>query len=253
MPKPLREDATLDAFLRLTDACGIEGAVCFAPFPYQMDAPNAWLAAEIRGRAGLVGYGTLDPAQPPGDQVTAIADLGFRGVKLHPSAQRFALDGAWARAAYAALMEHRLIADFHTGIHWHRVADCDPRLYDDIAFSHPELRLVFEHVGGWHFFKPMVALISNYSPRLFAGIASVLDRDNQKYWYLGAAGLEDCRWQTGVDQMIYGLDFPYNGVEAVQRDLAVINGLGWPQEDVDKLLGGNLKRLLGEHTADDTK
>ena len=137
MPKPLREDATLDAFLRLTDACGIEGAVCFAPFPYQMDAPNAWLAAEIRGRAGLVGYGTLDPAQPPGDQVAAIADLGFRGVKLHPSAQRFALDGTWARAAYAALMEHRLIADFHTGIHWHRVADCDPRLYDDIAFSHP--------------------------------------------------------------------------------------------------------------------
>ena len=49
--------------------------------------------------------------------------------------------------------------------------------------------------------------------------------------------------------MIYGLDFPYNGVAAVQRDLAVINAMGWPQEDVAKLLGGNLKRLLGEREA----
>ena len=31
-----------------------------------------------------------------------------------------------------------------------------------------------------------------------------------------------------------------------ERDLRVIRDMGWPQEDVEKILGGNLLRLLGK-------
>ena len=66
-----------------------------------------------------------------------------------------------------------------------------------------------------------------------------------KRQYLGPDGLDDCRWQIGEDLLIYGLDFPYNGRMQIARDLALIRGLPWPDEARDKLLGGNLLRLIG--------
>ena len=252
MPASMREDATIDAFLRLADATGIEGAVLFAPFSYQLEGSgldqNDWLASQIANRPNLIGYGTLDPKRPAREQVERIAGLGFRGAKMHPAAQKFPVAGAWAHEAYEALAERGLVVDFHTGVHWHRIADYDPVQFDEAARHTPTLPMVFEHVGGWHFFRQMVGVMVNNQHagnRLYAGIASVLDRDDQKYWYLGPEGLHDLRWQIGADRLVYGLDFPYNGRAKIERDLAVIGEMGWPDADVAALLGGNLRTLLG--------
>jgi len=256
-PHELRADATVEAFLRVMDAAGFESAVCFAPFSYQFqnacraDDHNIWLAHALADRPDLIGYGTLDPAKPAAPQVKQISELGFRGIKLHPPAQKFAIFGDWAREAYSAMEEHHLIADFHLGVHWHRLIEYDPLLCDEIAWHFPGLRMVFEHVGGWHYYPQVLAVIVNNSHRgnhLYAGIASVLDRENQRYWYLGPEGVEDCRWQIGRDMLIYGLDFPYNGLSHILRDLEIIRALPWPAEDIAALLGGNLRRLLGPDT-----
>ena len=253
-PHEIRPDATVDAFLRVMDEAGFEGAVCFAPFSNQFQKAgrsedhNSWLASAIAERENLVGYGTLDPDKPAAPQVAQIAELGFRGIKLHPPAQKFAIFGDWAKEAYAAMEEHRLTADFHLGVHWYRLSQYDPLLCDEIAWHFPNLRMVFEHVGGWHYYRQVLAVIVNNSHRgnhLYAGIASVLDRENQRYWYLGPEGVEDCRWQIGRDMLIYGLDFPYNGLPHILRDLEIIRALPWPAEDIAALLGGNLRRLLG--------
>jgi predicted TIM-barrel fold metal-dependent hydrolase len=254
MPPQMRADATPDSFLRLAERCGFEGAVCFAPFSYQWPATgldgdhNGWLHNVIAKRPQWVGYGTLDPTLAPRDQVKRIAELGFRGIKLHPPAQKFAIFGDWARAAYEAMEEFDLIADFHLGVHWHRLKEYDPLLVDEIAWHYPALKMVYEHVGGWHYYRQVLAIITNNQHRgntLYAGIASVLDRENQRYWYLGAEGVEDCRWQIGADLLIYGLDFPYNQAPQIERDLACIKSFTWPQADIDGLLGNNLRRLLG--------
>ncbi len=254
MPAKLREDATLDAFLGAVEGLEFEGAVCFAPFSYRFasagrtDDHNVWLYETIKAHANLVGYGTLDPSKPARPQVQQIADLGFRGIKLHPPAQKFALLGDWARDAYAAMEELGLVADFHLGVHWHRLKDYNPLDCDEIAHHHPKLRMVFEHVGGWHFYRQVLAVITNNRLQgnvLYAGIASVLNRESQRYWYLGAEGLEDCRWQIGSDLLIYGLDFPYNHAAQLRCDLEAIRNLGWSAAETEALLGGNLKRLLG--------
>lgn len=256
MPAWLREDGTLDAYLRLADSLGFEGAVCFAPFSYQVGDRipdhNAWLAETIKDRSNLVGYGTLDPAKPAADQVKHIADLGLRGIKLHPAAQKFHIRGPWAMEAYTAMTEHSLIADFHLGVHWHRLSDYNPLDCDEIAHELPGLRMVYEHVGGWHYYRQVLAVIINNQHRgnhLYAGIASVLNREHQRYWYLGVEGLEDCRWQIGDDLLIYGLDFPYNQQPQIEGDLAQIRQLDWPAETIAGLLGGNLRRLLFEPDA----
>jgi predicted TIM-barrel fold metal-dependent hydrolase len=252
MPAWLRQDATLEAFEILAEDVDIGGAVCFAPFSYQagsrLNDPNLWLYETLADRPEYIGYGTLDPTREPEPQVKHIAELGFRGIKLHPPAQKFEIFGDWARRAYAQMEELGLIADFHLGVHWHRLRDYDPLLCDEIAHHFPQLRMVFEHVGGWHYYRQVLAVITNNARRgnhLYAGIASVLDRHNQRYWYLGPEGLEECRWQIGEDLLIYGLDFPYNQAPQIKRDLEMISQLNWPEHAVQGLLGGNLRRLLG--------
>ncbi len=246
------EDASVEAFWEIATSVGIQGGVCFAPFSWQTDPlglnPNQWLAEQIKPYPTLQGYGTLNPNHSPREQVKEIQDLGFKGVKLHPAAQRFHMWGEWAKETYACLEEAGLVGDFHIGMHWHRIQEYHPLLTDEIAHAFPDFRMVFEHVGGWHYYREVLGVIANNrnnGNHLYAGITSVLDREFQRYWYLGPEGLNDVRWQAGVDLMIYGLDFPYNREPQIRRDLEVIWGLGWPKEEIEKILGGNLKRLLG--------
>lgn len=252
-PAVIRADATLESYLALADTLQFEGGVCFAPFSYELEQANIsqngnqWLAGTIKRHSELVGYGTLNPNKEPADQIKEIADLGFRGIKLHPPAQKFDILGDWTMKAYASMVEHDLIADFHLGVHWYRLQAYDPLKADEIAFHFPNLKMVFEHVGGWHYYRQVLAVITNNQHRgnhLYAGIASVLNRESQRYWYLGPQGVEDCRWQIGPDLLIYGLDFPYNQEKEIRRDLELIHTLGWPPEDLKALLGGNLQRLL---------
>ena len=180
MPAWMREDGTLDAFLRLADSLGIARAVCFAPFSYQVgervEDQNLWLYETIKHHTELVGYGTLDPAKPAMPQVDQIASLGFRGIKLHPAAQKFKITGTWAMEAYEAMAQRSLVADFHLGVHWHRLSDYNPLDCDEIAYHIPELKMVYEHVGGWHYYRQVLAVIINNMHRgnhLYAGMSSV--------------------------------------------------------------------------------
>ncbi len=167
---------------------------------------------------------------------------------MHPAYEKYSVKSPEACAFYAAAQELGLPLDFHVGVHAHRIADFHPLLFDDVAYDFPKLKMVFEHVGGWHFFRDMLAVISNHThgePRLFAGVASVLSRDVQKGWYLGPEGIETILWQLGDRSCIYGLDFPYNGIDYIRRDLEVIRAMSVPEESKDRLLGGNLADLLG--------
>src|SRR5688572_21306216 len=99
-PARINADATVDRLLRLLDVCSIHEAVCFAPFPHQLEGtelmPGAWLAEEIKNRPRLHGFGTIDlrrthVTDPIPDQVKRTCELGLRGLKLHPNAQQFDL------------------------------------------------------------------------------------------------------------------------------------------------------------------
>jgi len=113
-PARLNADATVDRLLRLMDVCGIAEAVCFAPFPHQVEGtdivPNHWLAEEIARHERVYGFGTLDlrrvhVREPIEDQVKRIADLGLRGIKMHPNAQQFDILSREAMVAYKAAEE----------------------------------------------------------------------------------------------------------------------------------------------------
>jgi len=250
-PPELRPAAAPGDMAELAAGLDIEGGVFFAPFSYQWPGgdPNGWLARELSHYPTYVGFGTLDPAKPARDQVTRALDLGFRGIKIHAAAQHFPLNCDWIMDGYAQMERLGIIADFHLGVHGYRIREYHPLLLDDVAHRFPDLPMILEHVGGWHFSRDAVAVISNHTTHgkghLYAGIASVLDRERQKEWYLGPEGVADLVWQIGAEHLIYGTDFPYNGRDQIARDLADLRALGLAPSALAALLGDNLRRLLG--------
>ena len=248
------EPGDIESMLRLMDKCGIEKVVAFAPFFSQWEdrpgTPIDWLAQEIRTHEDRIyGYASLNPEQSDVlDLLTKSKDLGFRGIKLHPAYEQWSLKSLKAYAFYQKAEELSLILDFHTGVHWHRISHYHPLIFDDIACDFPSLYMVFEHVGGFHFFRDMVSVLVNHSRdennRLFAGIASVLSSEKQKYWYLGEEGIKTILWQLDDSCLVYGLDYPYNSRDDIARDLNIIRSMSIPDESKEKILGRNLQRLL---------
>src|SRR5207237_9128042 len=82
-PVSMNPNGTTERLLRLMDACRIDEAVCFAPFPEQCRSngiePNGWLQREIARHDRLYGFGTVDIKRKDiTDQVRRIHDLGSR-------------------------------------------------------------------------------------------------------------------------------------------------------------------------------
>jgi uncharacterized protein len=257
-PASVNPNGTIDRLLRLLDACGIDGAVCFAPFAHQLQGsgidPVDWLVAELKNRPRLYGFGTVDFRRADRrDQVKRIADLGLRGIKLHPNAQEFDLLGREALEVYAAAQDADLFLTFHSGVHHYRIKHYNVLGFDEVAYNFPKLRLSLEHVGGYSFFAEALAVIVNNipfpprpgeRPRVFGGLTSVFTQHYNRFWYMPPQRLTEALAQAGAEQFIFGLDFPYNLEDNTRIALQTLRGLGLSASDLALILGGNLRREL---------
>lgn len=256
-PKCLRENGCVDALLELMDECEIEKCVCFATFADKLKEngmtvdTNEFLAKEIAPHKNLYGFGVIDfDYDNLEEQVEKIASLGFYGIKLHPAYQEFNIMGEKAQRVYAAAQDKNLFLSFHTGIHWHRLADYQMLLYDDMANKFPKLRFSMEHLGGYHFFREGLAVMVNNSRNevrnTFAGWTSIAMDDNglYDYWSHSDDELKTLVHQTGPYNHIFGLDFPFKKVDYTKKAIQRIIDLDIPEEAKEGILGKNLAREL---------
>ena len=257
-PKQVRENGTVDALLRFMDECQIDKAVAFAPFPERLkeegypESPNRFLAKAIKGEDRLVGFGTIDFTLNLEDQVEEIAALGLKGIKLHPPYQEFVIDGEPAFRIYDKAQQLGLMISFHSGMHWHRLRDNRVLLFDEVAWNFPNLKFSLEHIGGYHFFKEALAVMCNNSRRgnnIYAGWTTIRDRDGIGAWSLTDEQLLTVIRQTGEDNSIFGLDFPYAKADNIKWDIERINRLDLTKECKEKILGKTLERVLFENAA----
>jgi predicted TIM-barrel fold metal-dependent hydrolase len=257
-PDSVNPGGTIERLVRLLDECGIEEAVCFAPFSHQVGPAgihhNRWLSQQLEGHPRLVGFGTVDFArQDIADQVREVRDLGLRGLKLHPNAQPFDILAPRALEAYAAAQELGLFVSFHSGVHQYRIADYNLLKFDEVAWQFPDLHFSLEHVGGWAFFNEAVAVITNNIPfppvpgrkcRVYGGLTSVFTPDYNRLWYMNRERMLELVAQVGAEQLIFGLDFPYNQEENTKMGLQAIEELPLSDAQREMILGGNLRELI---------
>jgi predicted TIM-barrel fold metal-dependent hydrolase len=206
---------------------------------------NAFVARACRDHPrAFVGVGSVDPHKgtQAQDEVKRIAELGLKGVKLHPSLQAFAPDDEHFWPIFQSCEELGLVALFHTGTsgigagtpggQGIRLDYSRPIRLDAVAAQFPTLQIVAAHFGyPWHVELLAMALhktnvwidISGWAPR-----------------HIPAEVVRDMRGRL-QDRFLFGSDYPFIHPRRCLEELA---GMEIPEETLEKILVGNAARLL---------
>jgi predicted TIM-barrel fold metal-dependent hydrolase len=197
----------------------------------------------------FTGFGSVDPRK--GERAVAevdeIAQLGLKGVKLHPSLQAFAPDDERFWPIFARCQELGLAALFHTGTsgigagqpggQGIRLDYARPIRLDAVAAEFPRLQVIAAHFGyPWHLELLAMALhktnvwidISGWAPR-----------------YIPPEVVRDMKGRL-QNQFLFGSDYPFL---QPQRCLEELEALDIPQPVLQKVLVDNARTLLGRQIA----
>jgi predicted TIM-barrel fold metal-dependent hydrolase len=207
---------------------------------------NEFVADAVRDHPDVfIGFGSVDPHKGTRavEEAGRIADLGLKGVKLHPSLQAFFPDDERHWPLYDRCRERGLVVLFHTGTsgigagrpggQGIRIDFAQPIHLDPVAAAFPDLQIVAAHFGyPWHLELLAIALhktnvwidISGWAPR-----------------YIPPEVVREMKGRL-QDRFLFGSDYPFIAPQRCLDELAAMD----LREDVrEKILRGNAAQLLG--------
>ncbi len=251
-------DAHTDRWLAEMGKHGVERMVTFASLPPEAEAVSR-AAARSKGR--LLGYTVVDPSAPNAAAFVerALGELGLRGLLTFPAMHHVLPDDPRCHDLYALAHACDAPVIVHCGILSVKLRDLLglPRPYD-MSFANPlsvvpaanrfpDVTFVVPHFGGGFFREALM---------LGAQCENVcVDTSSSNDWVRtqpGGMDLHEVFSQTldvfGADRVLFGTDsstFP-RGYRADIRDeqLAALGASGASAEQVERVMGGNLARLL---------
>jgi uncharacterized protein len=194
---------------------------------------------EFAGRSDgrLVPFVRLDLTESPIEEAERCLDLGARGIKLHPRAQKFLLNDERLAPVFAVAAERRVPILIHGGRGLPPIAADLARLVD----RYPEAHLIIAHAG----IADLGALM-----RLLAGKKGVFF--DTSAW--SPIDLLDFFRQVSPEQVLYASDFPY-GQQPSSLLIAVrtARASGYDDQRIRDLLAGNANRIAdGEEPLEPT-
>ncbi len=206
--------------------------------PKQFDSINEFAAANNCGK--LIYFGGIHPECDDLEaKVDRIAELGLRGIKLHPDYQStFADDERYVRIVRRAL-ERGLFVVFHSGVDvgLPEVIHCTPErgaalldAVDDLNQGEP--RIVFAHLGGCDMPESVMKHLVGRNC-LFDTAFSMQSENPETVVKLVRA--------HGADRILFATDSPWRGqLESVEY----LRALPLTENEKALILGGNSARLL---------
>ena len=221
-----------DELLRIMDGYGFSRTFMFC-----MDEPDRHpafkapndrtLAAAARSDGRLIPFVRLDLGEEPIREAERCLDLGARGIKLHPRAQRFLLDDARLEPVFALAAERRVPILIHGGRGLPPIADHLSRLVD----LHPEATLIIAHAG--------IADLAGLA-RCFAGRKGVFF--DTSAW--SPIDLLDFFRQISPEQVLYASDYPYGQQpSSLLIALRTARTAGLDDEQITNMLVANANRI----------
>jgi predicted TIM-barrel fold metal-dependent hydrolase len=221
-----------DELLRIMDGYGFSRTFMFC-----MDEPDRHpafkapndrtLAAAARSDGRLIPFVRLDLGEEPIQEAERCLDLGARGIKLHPRAQRFLLDDTRLEPVFALSAERRVPILIHGGRGLPPIADHLRRLVD----LHPEATLIIAHAG--------IADLAGLA-RCFAGRKGVFF--DTSAW--SPIDLLDFFRQISPEQVLYASDYPYGQQpSSLLIALRTARTAGLDDQQIMDMLAGNANRI----------
>ncbi len=208
--------------------------------------PNELVARACeRHPDAFTGIGSVDPRKGEAAvaEVAAIAELGLRGVKFHPSLQAFDPADPAFWPVFAECERRGLLALFHTGTsgigarqpggQGIRIDLAHPLRLDPVAAAHPGLTIVAAHFG-WPWHADLIAM-ALHKTNVYIDISGWAPRR------IPAEVITEMRGRL-AGQFLWGSDFPFLTPERCLDELA---GLGLPAGITGQVLHDNAARVLG--------
>ncbi len=224
-----------DEFVTGLRQAGIDKALMFGLeqsfFGASQPANDAIAAATQRYPDLLYPVCTIHPREGQAalyEMERCAAELGILALKLHPWLQAFAVaeKGLIPVLQTAARLGWPVI--FHDGT----PPFCTPLQIAYLAGKVPEATVILGHSGLSDF--PLEALAAaRRNPNIslcMCGVPLIWMRR-----YLA---------ELGPDRLIYGSDYPFGGPASLKYYRMKIDGMGLTPADHDKVMGGNLLRLI---------
>ena len=232
-------ELTVSALRDSMDKSGIDISVCLhiATKPHQTGAINAFAAqinADSDGR--LISFATIHPADPDWQQtLDQIAAAGFKGIKLHPQFQRFAIDSPEFHRIIKYATELGLLVIFHAGLDIglpppiFATPEQISHLLDDVDGS----KLIAAHMGGWRQWDDV--------ERYLVGTPVLLDTAFVRDFIPPEQMLRMIR-NRGAEKILFGSDSPW---EDPADTLAFLQSLGLTEQETALITHENAARVLG--------
>jgi predicted TIM-barrel fold metal-dependent hydrolase len=190
-------------------------------------ANDRTLAYGARSNGRMIPFVRLDLAESPIEEAERCLDLGARGIKLHPRAQKFVLDDDRLAPVFAIAAERRVPILIHGGRGLPPIADSLHRLVD----AYPDAPLIIAHAG--------IADLAGLSAH-FAGTTGVFF-DTSVWSPIDLLGFFRL---VPPEQILYASDFPYGSQPAsllIALRTARLAGITEPQ--LLEILAGNANRI----------
>src|SRR6266498_2180159 len=206
---------------------------------------NDWLAS-LSGRfpGTLMGFGSVDPYDPGAvEEMARCAELGLKGLKFHPTMQRFDPGDRRFYPLWTRAQDLGLICLFHTGTcgigagtpgaGGTRIRYSHPAFLDGVGADFPGLTLVAAHFG-WPWFMECLA-IALHKSNVYIELSGWAPR------YLPPEVKSEIGRRLNA-RTLFGSDYPFIDLDRWFREF---DELGLPDGAAEPILKGNAARLLG--------
>ena len=213
--------------------------------------PDQYVADFVARAPGkLVGFAACDPTQPEHvDELRhGIEELGLVGLKMGPMYAGFDPRDERCEAVYRYCEDNGIPILFHSGTTFNRAAPLEftrPWLFDEVAITRPELRMVLAHVG--HPFMEECLVVIRKHPHVYADTSALYYRPWQFYNMLIAA-----QEYNVTHKLLFGTDYPFAAgqasIDGLRQANDVIGNSGLPRvtgETIEGILGRDAFSLLG--------
>jgi len=185
------------------------------------------LAFAQRSEGRLIPFVRLDLSEDPIGEAVRCLDLGARGIKLHPRAQKFLLDDERLSPIFELAAERNVPILIHGGRGLPPIADDLARVVD----RYPKAQLIVAHAG--------IADLAALADRL-GGKAGVFF-DTSVWSPLDLLGLYRL---VGPEQVVYASDYPYGQQPAsLLISLRTARLAQLSDAEVRGVLAGNASRI----------
>jgi uncharacterized protein len=222
----------LEELLRVMDRYGVSRANVFClDEPDRVPAFRAGndrtldFAARSDGR--LIPFVRLDLTESPIEEAKRCLDLGARGIKLHPRAQKFQMSDERLAPVFALAAERRVPILIHGGRGLPPIADHLAKLVDE----YPDAQLIIAHAG--------IADLSGLAGHFACKSGVFFDTS---VW--SPVDLLSFYRLVPPEQIVYASDYPYGmQPQSLLLSIRTARAAGLTEEQLVEILAGNANRI----------